>query len=139
MDTESSVCSSCGNLISPYVDYCPKCLSPTAATFNLDPINAIETEGHLLVRAAQGRQKPIVLIGIWILFLPVFLSGLLFAISILGEGISSGMANFVFFWVAIGLAFIGFTVLYKVTKNYFGWKPPTEDENGEITELNLRT
>jgi len=130
MNADSLVCSSCGSLIPSTVEYCPKCLSPTAAAFNLDPMKVIETEGHLLVRATQGRQKPIVLIGIWILFLPVLLVGLLFAVTIISEGISSGMANFAFFWGAVGLAFIGFTVLYKVTKNYFGWTPL--DKEGDV-------
>lgn len=115
------LCSSCGEPLSMADTYCPNCSAPTISAFNLDPMNVIESEGRLLSRAAEGRQKPIVLIGIWILFLPVFLVGVFFAINILSEGGESGLGNFVFFWGAIGLAAVGFIVLYRVTKNYFQW------------------
>jgi hypothetical protein len=129
---ERLVCASCGRLIGVSDAYCPNCMSPTSGVSNLDPMQAIVSEGRLFVRASEGRQKPIVLIGIWILFLPLLLVGLFAAISILGEGIGSGISNFVFFWGAMGLAFIGFTVLYKVTKNYFRWKPGPEVDDEEL-------
>jgi len=66
----------------------------------------------------------------------MFLVGAFSAVSILREGIGSGFSNFVFFWGAVGLAFIGFTVLYRVTKNYFGWRTEIEDED-EVTQLKL--
>ena len=125
---ERLLCASCGRLIGVSDAYCLNCMAPTTGVSNLDPMQAIVSEGRLLSRASEGRQKPIVLIGIWILFLPMFLVGAFSAISILSEGIGSGFSNFVFFWGAVGLAFIGFMVIYRVTKNYFGLKPETDEE-----------
>jgi len=122
------LCASCGRLIGVSDAYCLNCMAPTTGVSNLDPMQAILSEGRLLSRASEGRQKPIVLIGIWILFLPMFLVGAFSAISILSTGIGSGFSNFVFFWGAVGLAFIGFMVIYRVTKNYFGLKPETDEE-----------
>jgi len=113
-------------------------MTPSSEVSNLDPMLAIESEGRLLTRAAEGKQKPIVLIGVWLIFLPMLLIGLFSAITILGEGIGSGISNFVFFWGAVGLAFIGFMVLYRVTKNYFGGSVKTEEEDkDEVTQLKL--
>jgi len=125
---ERLLCASCGRLIGVSDAYCLNCMAPTTGVSNLDPMQAILSEGRLLSRASEGRQKPIVLIGIWILFLPMFLVGAFSAISILSTGIGSGFSNFVFFWGAVGLAFIGFMVIYRVTKNYFGLKPETDEE-----------
>ena len=125
---ERLLCASCGRLIGVSDAYCLNCMAPTTGVSNLDPMQAILSEGRLLSRASEGRQKPIVLIGIWILFLPMFRVGAFSAISILSTGIGSGFSNFVFFWGAVGLAFIGFMVIYRVTKNYFGLKPETDEE-----------
>jgi hypothetical protein len=131
MNHESIVCSSCGALINSGDEYCPTCSAPTAFAFNLDPMKMIESEGHLFVRAVEGRQKPIVLIGVWILFLPMFLFGAFFAITIIAQGFGSGLENFVFFWGAFGLAFIAFIILNRVTSNYFRPKSPAADEPGD--------
>ncbi|MFL6467719.1 MAG: hypothetical protein ACJ72Z_07150 [Pyrinomonadaceae bacterium] len=126
---ERLVCASCGRLIGVSDAYCPDCMAPTGGVSNLDPMQAIVSEGRLFSRATEGRQKPIVLIGVWILFLPFVLVGGFSAISILRQGLGSGFENFIFFWGAIGLAFIGFTVLYKVTTNYLGWTTKPEEED----------
>jgi len=95
--------------------FCPECGSPVGARATLDPIQIIQTDGFLLHKALK-RPKLIVLLGIWILHLPVLMIGVYFAIHLILNG--SGWADFVFFWGAIVLAYIGFVILYKVTKNY---------------------
>ena len=127
------VCASCGSLIGVADTYCPKCFAPASTISDLDPMRAIENEGHMLLRATEGKQKPIVLIGIWILFFPVLLVSIFLAVNSFFEGIGSGFSGFVFFWAAVGLVFIAFMVLYKVTRNYFGWNPQIDEEEDEIT------
>jgi RNA polymerase subunit RPABC4/transcription elongation factor Spt4 len=131
---ETNVCSSCGQLISSSSEYCPICSVPTIVANNLDPFLSIENEGRLLSRAVDVPRKPIVLIGMWILFLPVFLFGMFFSISIITQGASSGTENFFFFWGAFGLAFAGFTVLSKTTANYFRPHPKVAEERRELSK-----
>ena len=136
------ICASCGFPFDPSEFYCPNCKALTTEVSNLDPMRAIATEGLLLSKATQGKQKPIVLVGIWILFLPILLVSLLFAASTIYEDIGTGFGGFFFFWGAIALAVLAFSVLFKVTRNYFGWTiggddDGEEDEDEEVLRLNL--
>jgi hypothetical protein len=109
-------CPSCQTINEQSAIFCRKCGAPIGAGATLDPIQTIQAEGHLLRRATEGRPRPIVLLGMWIIFLPVLAFGVYFAIYLILN--RSGFSDFFFFWGAIGLAYIGFKILYRTTKNY---------------------
>ena len=83
---------------------------------NLDPIQTIQTEGFLLRKALSGRPRLIVVLGIWILHLPVLVVGIGVTIHLLLN--LRGASDFVFILVMSGLSYYAFVVLYRITKNY---------------------
>ncbi len=76
----------------------------------------------------RARPKPIVLIGVWVMFLPGFLAGLAVAISVALQDAGSGSSGFVFFWIGMAIAVFSFVMLYKVTRNYLEPDGPTKDK-----------
>ncbi len=118
------LCSSCGSVLGSDAGSCPNCLMPTGAFANLDPMGAIRSEGVLISKAVEKRPKSIVVVGVWIMFLPAFVIGLAVAAQVALEGAGSGMSGFLFFWIGIGLSIFSLVVLFKVTRNYIRFKDP---------------
>src|SRR5256885_15451031 len=103
IDHESIACPTCLTHHSRPKDFCENCGAPLGMMSTLDPINAIRAESFMLDRAVtMQRPKLIILVGIWILFLPA----LLIAFFIAGDQIFAGGAfgSFLFFWIGIALA-----------------------------------
>jgi hypothetical protein len=82
----------------------------------LDPIQSINTQGFLFRKALEGRPKPIVLFGLWLMFFPALLGSLYGATHLILN--RTRFADFFFFWALVGFAFVAFVILYRVTKNY---------------------
>jgi hypothetical protein len=95
---------------------CHECGNPLGTWTNLDPVQAIQTEGFLLHKSLKGRPKLIVLLGVWILHLPVLVVGIGAAIYMLFN--LHGASELVFVLALGTLAYYAFIVLYRTTKNY---------------------
>jgi hypothetical protein len=67
-------------------------------------------------KALEGRPKPIVLAGLWLIFCPVLLGSLYAAIRLILN--RTGFADFFLFWVFVGFTYVAFVILYRVTRNY---------------------
>jgi hypothetical protein len=115
-----------------FAAFCHRCGTPIGTTATLDPLHVIQAEGHLLRKAIEGRPKLVVLVGVWLLFLPALVVSALYAVNLITA--HSSRADFVFFWCSVGLAYLSVVILWRVTKNYFTmpakWK---EEEDGEET------
>jgi hypothetical protein len=119
LETKSNdliLCQSCLTPNEPFKDFCRRCGSPIGAIATLDPIQSIETQGFLFRKALEGRPRPIVLAGIWLIFFPVLIGSLYAATYLLLN--RSGFGDFFFFWAFVGLAFVSLIVLYRITRNY---------------------
>lgn len=57
-----------------------------------------------------------VLVGVWILHLPVLVLGVCVAIFIIVS--QRGIVGFFFFWAMIALSTFAAIILYRITKNY---------------------
>jgi hypothetical protein len=112
------VCPSCWNTVDLVFQRCPRCNFPLGTTAGLDPFGAIHDECRVLVKATEIKPKPIVVLGVWILFLPTLLSSVAFSMAILSNGSRSDSSEFVFFLIAVGSAVLAMTFLFKVTRNY---------------------
>ena len=112
------LCPSCRITIDPRFVRCPGCNFSIGTTAGLDPLGSIYDEARVLVKATEIRPKPIVVIGVWILFLPFLVGSVAVAIDILLKGSGSGAVGFVFFWVGVGLSVLSLAFLIKVTGNY---------------------
>lgn len=110
-------CPSCQALINANENFCRECGAPITTTATLDPIASIHAQGFMLRKAVDGSPKPIVLIGIWVMFLPALILSAYMAVYLITQ--QHGLGPFVFFWVFIGITYISFRVLFQVTKNYF--------------------
>jgi hypothetical protein len=85
-------------------------------TATLNPVSTIQAEGFIFRKALDGPPTPIVLVGVWILFLPLFVISAGAAIYyILYE---RGSVGFFFFWVFVGMTYIAFIILFRMTKKY---------------------
>ncbi len=114
---QSTTCPSCLAVNRPSEAFCHKCGAPIGAVATLDPLHVIRAESHLYRKALEGKPKLIVLIGVWLLFLPMLLVCLPGAIYLLATHESS--AEFVAFWFGIILSVVSAVMLYRTTKNYF--------------------
>lgn len=113
---QTITCLSCLAQNEPSTPFCHNCGAPVGGSANFDPLQTIRTEGYLLGKALEGRPKPVVFLGIWILYLPVLAVGLGISIYMIFKG--HGWPGFIFFWAGMGLSYLGFTILYRATKNY---------------------
>ena len=131
MNQEIVACLSCLAPNDMDADFCEKCGAPISATSTLDPLKMIRSEGFLLSRATTVKKPPlVVLLGIWVIFLPALAGGAALAYSQFSEGF--GFDGFLFFWIGIGLIIVSTVILYRVTKNYSSIEvnPNEEDQPG---------
>lgn len=117
MNQEIIACLSCLAPNDVNTSFCEKCGAPLGATATLDPLKMIRAEGFAVGKATIIKKPSlVVLVGIWLLFLPFLIFGAMLAYSQFSDGF--GFQGFVFFWLGIALMIIGAVFLYRVTKNY---------------------
>jgi len=95
-------------------------------------MNVIRAEGHLFRRVIEGRPKPVVLVGVWILFFPALVASTFAAVSLILN--HSSRSDLVFFWIMVGLAYLSAVVLYRVTKNYLTMPARRKDVEEGVDE-----
>lgn len=84
-----------------------------------DPIQRLSSEGYAYRKAAEMKPNVVVLIGVWLIFLPVFLFCLFNALGLIFGIAGGGLFIFVVFWVFVVVGLFSFIMLYKVSRNYF--------------------
>lgn len=114
---ESALCTSCLFPNVPGTAFCKRCGAPVGFISTIGPLEHIYAEGHAYRQAVEGRPKPIILIGIWLLFFP----SLLVCLRLMFSG---GKAAPLFILIFGGMAWICIMMLYRATKNYM--KPRQE-------------
>ena len=114
---EKKTCPSCLTLNSQFAVFCGSCGSPIGAVATIDPMQRIRADAFLLSKAIEGRPRLSVLlvIGIPMPFL-VIVATIMAVKTLLYE---RGWANWIYFWMMVGLSTLAFLILYRVTKNYF--------------------
>lgn len=129
---ETITCPACQTPNSLVAAFCRKCGYPLGAVSNLDPMQTIQAEGHLFRKATEGRPTPIVVIGIWICFLPCLVFSVYAALRFILN--PRGFSEFFFFWALVALSYAAFVILYRVTKNFLtlpkkSWRDSTTNRN----------
>ena len=66
----SVLCPHCAASNLPAADFCARCGAPLSVIASTDPLRSTLSEGFLYREATGGTPKRIVLVGIWLLFLP---------------------------------------------------------------------
>jgi len=113
---ESPLCTSCLFPNPPDTPFCKRCGAPIGPIATVGPLEHVYAEGHAYRQAVEGPPKAIVVLGVWMIFFPTLLLGLLCMASMLiGR---RGLAGGIFFLLFGGLAWISVVMLYRVTKNF---------------------
>lgn len=119
---EIPLCHNCLAENHPYFHFCHKCNTPLTAIASMDPVFSIWSRGNTWHKAASRPYRPIILIGMWLLFGPRLV--MLFYVIY-----SSGLLTYAV-WpealLTLGL-FIAYAVLlaailFKTTRNYYRLK-----------------
>lgn len=118
LDDESVLCMSCLFPNRPEATWCKRCGAAIGPTTSLVPTDAIRMLGQFYRGAVHGRPKPLVLAGVWVLFLPGLVANSIVIFSVL-DGAIGGGTGVIGFWLALGGGAICYTMLYRVTRNYF--------------------
>ncbi len=113
MDGESIVCQQCLCQNETTRDFCKKCGAPIGMLSSTLPLEKIQAEGSAYREASSNPSKPIVVIGVWLLFSPG--AALLFyaLFKIIAERIWSADIAWFLCYGAISVA-----LLIKTTSNF---------------------
>jgi hypothetical protein len=111
-DEEAAICPFCLFPNLPTRQWCKQCDAPILGV-GFAPWESAWACGCMWRGAVRGRPKAFVLFGIWAFFLPGLIASLILLVSGLGFGFLPG--------ICLGLAYgaIDFTMLFRVTRNYF--------------------
>lgn len=121
-------CPNCFAINNNLAELCHQCNSRIGS--NLSPLGIVQSEGEIFRKVVSNRPKPLVLFFVWLIFLPVTVTGLGLAFN---QAIYDRGANgFIAFWFGIFTAMIGIYFLFKVTKNYFTMKEKSFNQNDEL-------
>lgn len=121
------LCPACLAELTEGCGFCPKCAAPVSPTAAMAPFERIFAEGFIYRRAVAQPRKLIVVIGAWLVFLPLFLSGVI----MVGWELIYGNTNAIYRLEGIFLAIIGGMGLYHVTRNYLNRPVPEPDSAAE--------
>jgi hypothetical protein len=110
MEEESvPCCVGCLASLEERDDFCPNCGAVANGLAELDPIGLIRAEGDLFRRGAE-RPTKIVLIGFWLLFLPVLV--------VVTALVSSAGGFYARSLPSVALIILYSAILLRVTRNY---------------------
>jgi len=89
------ICPSCAAPNHRYAEFCVACGMPIGQYVMTDPFKSIEGQWACFRRATDGPPSRVVLIGMWIIFLPAMMTGLIPAAAIETTYTSHTRADFV--------------------------------------------
>ena|SRR2546421_4658036 len=109
------ICPACQALNGRVETVCDQCGAPIGDTAVLDP--KVHAQSLPPPKKLASRPRPLVLIGYWAIFLPAFVNNTYAAIFLTTHN-NRRLAELIFFWGAVGLAFLSSVILYWATKKY---------------------
>jgi ribosomal protein L40E len=124
---EKQLCVKCLAPNDPNAHFCEKCGTQLSSYAAIGPYEAVFSEAGIYRAAAEGPHNLLVMLGIWVIFGIVLMTGILLCVMASGE----------FLYVVFGAVCCAFSILMlvKTTRNYFGKgkgklevgpEPPTE-------------
>lgn len=128
-------CPSCQTVNEQLEVFCHGCGTPLSLPATPDTSNITPAEGHLR-KVRERRPKLVVVLGLWLVFLPFLVLAAITALDILLNYRTS--SNFMSFWLSVGSLCLSVFVLYRITKNYLTIPPPPKDVEDEIEEDEMR-
>jgi hypothetical protein len=125
------VCFSCMQPNEFENRFCKFCNAPISQYSSNDPLQIAYNEGMTYRKAVEAKPKFIILFGVWVIFLPVFLTSIAIVAGTIATG--KGTDAFIVFWLSIAVGGFSLVMIYRVTKNYFFYeaKSPSEEISDE--------
>jgi len=110
-------CPACQALNARWETICDQCGGPISNTAAPDTNPTIDEQSFPAPKKLTSRPRPLVLIGYWAIFLPVFVSNA-YGAFLWATHNHGRFAEFIFFCGAAGLALLSSVILYWATKKY---------------------
>jgi hypothetical protein len=129
------LCGHCMCDNHPLADFCEDCSRPIGRYTTLDPFKNIFARGWVYRRAAAGHDSLAVLIGMWLLFLPMVLASLMVLGIVVSNGMFGGFIEILIF-VSFNLCFVvaPAVLLKNVTTGYIRERKRAQDETASEDE-----
>lgn len=131
---EVALCQNCLAENRPDSHFCHKCNTPLSALASMDPIASIWSRGDTWRKAASRPYRPIILIGMWLLFgIPLLLILRLIAISFIDNPPEDIFSVEVLIGLGGPLAGVLLlaAILFKTTRNYLRQKKQQAAESSD--------
>jgi len=143
------LCPNCMGEVPPGDHFCKACMTPMDSFAATDPVRSIHAEFNIFNKASRNAPKPIVLIGMWLIWGPSVAAitivlcygaySFLFTGTVtenfrsLGLG---GVLGMLFFVAAMGfLLTVGVKYLYCTTRNYIHRSQVRDDEEDSVGDI----
>jgi hypothetical protein len=112
---QKQLCLSCLAANEVSANFCAKCGAPLTSYASTGPFESLFAGGAVYRQAATHPRKLIVVVGVWLIFGTVILSGLT---------VLNGPLAGKYFGAAGGLVMIAVSgaMIWKTTRNYLAWK-----------------
>ena len=131
---EQMICPSCHTHNATYARYCVNCAVPLYSSVMLASLGQIQAQGLAFRDATTGKPGFIVVIGIWLIFFPVFIaSGILLGVEF-SAGFEWSIDRLLNFAVPLAFGLFSILMLYKTTANYRRRQLALKPEASQSTE-----
>lgn len=115
---ERELCPHCLSQNVPGTNFCRQCGSPLNAFAAIGPWERLFAEGHIYRTAVNKPHRFIVLLGIWLIFLPTALVGFSMAFHSVEHAGRTGWADGIERILGFGLSALAAFIVLKATRNY---------------------
>ena len=112
-EDDQPLCVSCLHPNPEGLHFCEKCGAPLSSYASTAPFEQIYSQGHVFRAAAHGKPCLIVVLGVWLIFLPCIVMAAFIGIQAISYSGSWGTA---LFFAAIGVLSAAF--IYQTTVRY---------------------
>lgn len=108
---EKQLCLSCVFPNEPSAHFCSKCGAPLSSYAATGPFEQLFAEGHIYRQAAERPRRLIVVLGIWLIFGMMGLTG--FGVALAGRDMGFGFRALGGLMMAVSVVLV-----WKTTRNY---------------------
>jgi ribosomal protein L40E len=117
-DQESALCTRCLFPNRPDAPWCKRCGASTSFSSIVGPVDAALASGHMWRGAVEGRPRLFVLGGVWFIFAQSLFVNSMTVFALLAGGLR-GFGGFLLLWLSLAGVAVSFSILYRVTRNFF--------------------
>jgi len=133
-DMGQPLCPNCLAPNDPHAYFCFQCSTPLTSHAEIDPIARIYATGDTWRKAKNRPTKLIIVLGMWLIFVPSIFVGIVFLYSVvMGEPLVDRSLIFIRLPVTlVGVVLLG-AILWKTTINYLRSKPTSSADDYDDT------